>query len=140
MVSQQASSLERPCILVVEDDSAVRRSLQLLLRSKGYDVRAYGSASIALDDPNVHATHCLVADLMMPGVDGVALLGALRANAWDGPAVLLSGFLDDEAREMARAAGFAAVLDKPMPEARLTEILAGLLGERPVDDRALATD
>lgn len=127
MSLQKTNPDARPCILVVEDDTAVRRSLQLLLRAHGYDVRAYGSAVAALSDEKARAAVCLVADLMMPDVDGIALLNQLRGASWHGPAVLISGHLTQMSRQAADDAGYAAVLDKPVPDSRLTDVVAGLL-------------
>jgi FixJ family two-component response regulator len=127
MTQRSGGSDERPCILVVEDDSAVRRSLQLLLRAQGYDVRAYGSALAALADDKARRAACLVADLSMPDVDGIELLSELRATSWQGPAVLISGHLTGHSRDAATGVGYDVVLDKPVIDSKLTEVVAGLL-------------
>jgi FixJ family two-component response regulator len=121
------SSSSRPCILIVEDDDAVRRSLQLLLRSRGMEVRAYASARSALGDSAVMEGKCLIADLMMPEVDGIELLRKLRANGWTGPAVLVSGHLTPQLEEMAISAGYGAVLHKPVSEGTITGLMADLM-------------
>jgi FixJ family two-component response regulator len=121
------SSSPRPCILVVEDDDAVRRSLQLLLRSRGMEVRAYASACSALGDSAVMEGKCLIADLMMPEVDGIDLLRKLRENGWSGPAVLVSGHLTPQLEELAMSAGYGAVLHKPVSEGTLTGLMADLM-------------
>jgi CheY-like chemotaxis protein len=118
----------RPRILLVEDDAAVRRSLQLLFRANGYDVRAYSSPRGLASDQEALRSDCLVADLMMPDQDAVGLLSELRAAGWQGPAVLISGFLTKEQEARARDAGFGAVLAKPIPELALSTAIAGLLG------------
>ena len=120
----------RPCILIVEDDSAVRRSLQLRLRAAGFDVRAYAAASAALADPASRAAACLIADLVMQEIDGMRLLRTLREDGWKGPAILISGFLDDALSARALAASFSAVLDKPLADERLMETLSALV-DRP---------
>jgi CheY-like chemotaxis protein len=117
----------RACVLVVEDDAAVRRSLQLLLRSHGLDVRAYASARRALADPRARAARCLIADLAMPDLDGIALLRALRADGWAGPAILISGELDEDIEQRGRDAGFELVLRKPMFDGQLTARIADLI-------------
>ncbi|MGE5722583.1 MAG: response regulator [Sphingomonadales bacterium] len=118
-------------VLVVEDDNAVRRSLQLLLRSRGYEVRAYPTAKLAMGDPQSLATDCLIADLVMPGGDGIALLHHLRSHDWAGPAMLISGYLTPEAETRAHDAGFTAIFKKPLPE---TVIVSAL--ERMMDGKA----
>lgn len=117
----------RPCVLIVEDDAAVRRSLQLLLRGRGLDVRAHASARQALADPNTRTAACLVADLVMPEVDGVSLLSALREDGWKGPAILVSGFLTPERVAAAERVGFTAVLKKPFADASLVEAVSRVI-------------
>lgn len=112
---------DRPRILLVEDDAAVRRSLQLLLQSQGYDVRAYRSAVGLAGNPEALGACCLVADLMMPDLDALGLLADLRAVGWRGRALLVSGHLDEEWKRRGLAAGFEAVLAKPLPDALLSQ-------------------
>lgn len=106
----------RPRLLLVEDDAAVRRSLQLLLQSQGYDVRAYRTGVGLANDPEALRARCLVADLVMPEVDGLELLNDLRVAGWHGASILISGHLTDELADFARAKGFDVVLKKPISE------------------------
>lgn len=117
----------RPCILIVADDAAVRRSLELRLRAAGFDVRAYAEARQALADPETRRAACLIADLVTPGVDGPDLLRMIRAAGWQGPAVLIGGFLTDERTAKALRESYAAVLDKPLADARLMETVNRLV-------------
>lgn len=121
------TSRHRACVLVVEDDASVRRSIQLLLRSYGLDVRAYASPQQLLDDPTAHSAQCLIADLVMPDVDGIGLRRALGASGWTGRSVLISGHLDDALVEEAKAAGFDLILNKPVPEMHLATKIGELL-------------
>lgn len=120
----------RPCVLIVEDDDAVRRSLQLLLRANGLDARAFSSAAQALADPRTREAECLVADLVMPEVDGIELLEGLRKDGWQGPAVLISGYLTDPLEKQAKEAGFAVILQKPLREHILVESVRTLISRR----------
>jgi FixJ family two-component response regulator len=117
----------RARILLVEDDSAVRRSLHLLLSGERYDVRAYRSAVGLAQDPEVLRAACLIADLMMPEKDAVQLLGELRAAGWSGPAILISGHLDDHRTAAAEQAGFAMILSKPIAANLLKKSVAQLI-------------
>lgn len=117
----------RPTILVVEDDDAVRRSLQLLLRSHGFDVKAYASPGYALADKQNRSAACLISDLMMPGLDGLMLLTNLRTEGWKGPAILISGYMSAAHRIRATAIGFGAILDKPIADSKLMDTLRGLM-------------
>lgn len=103
----------KPCILVVEDDDSMRRSMQLFLRGRGFDVLTYASADRLLREENLAEAACLVADYKLGEQDGISLLGALRARGWTGPAILTTGFPSEEVRSSARTAGFDLLLEKP---------------------------
>jgi FixJ family two-component response regulator len=122
---------ERPRVLLVEDDAAVRRSLQLLLRGHGLDVRAYATARQALADPQARSAACLVVDLVMPEIDGIALLAALRAAGWNGPAILISGQLTPERFATAGQAGFVTILRKPFADESIVETVHRVLADHP---------
>lgn len=105
----------------------MRRSLQLVLTGRGHHVRAYASAIGLAHDPAALACDCLIADLITPPTDAVALLGDLRSVGWSGRALLISGVLDESWRERALAVGYDAILTKPLSEtllARTVEQLA----------------
>ena len=121
------SSAPGSSILLVEDDDAVRRSLQLLLRSRGYDVRAHASAVGLAQDLGARGCDCLVADLMMPQVDAIQLLAEFRAAGWKGKSVLISGHLDARWESKAREAGFDVALRKPLSESVLARTVDELL-------------
>lgn len=105
----------------------MRRSLQLLLRAQDYDVRAYGSGQSLSADPEALKADCLVADLLIPDTDGVSLLGKLRAVGWKGPAILISGHMDDAWKSRAQKGGFAHVLEKPLSDNLLVAALRKLV-------------
>src|SRR6516225_5124690 len=89
----------KPQVVIVEDDPAVRRSLQLLLRGQGFDVRAFASAETSTADGVFGKPDCLVADYRLERLDGIALLSRLRSAGWQGPAVLVTAFPSDELAE-----------------------------------------
>jgi FixJ family two-component response regulator len=116
-----------PTILLVEDDDAVRRSLQLLLSAHGYGVRSHAAAAGLAQDPAALGCACLVADLMMPQTDALQLLAELQAAGWTGKAILISGFLDAEWERRAREAGYDAILPKPISHSVLIRAVTDLL-------------
>jgi two-component system, LuxR family, response regulator FixJ len=127
MVSASNNSSAPQRVLLVEDDGAVRRALQLLLRAEGYDVRAYPSAVGLWHDPEALRSDCLVADLVMPDKDAIELLTAMRAAGWEGQAILISGYLTADRERKAREAGYTKVLPKPIGDTVLTKAVAELL-------------
>jgi FixJ family two-component response regulator len=128
-MQQLGSEMEdRKRILLVEDDAAVRRSLQLVLAGAGYDVRAYGLPTGLAKDSEAMQSSCLVADLILDDGDAIGLLNEMRAEGWAGPAVLISGRLNDKWRSEALRAGFDAVLEKPISGAPLLKEINRLIG------------
>ncbi len=116
-----SSEQGRPRVLLVEDDHGVRRSIQLLLRGRGLDVRAYASGAALLADPRALSAACLVADYRMPEMSGFDILRGLRDLGWRGPALLITGFHSAELVARARRAGFGHVVEKPLVDSVLVE-------------------
>ncbi|MBB5686656.1 response regulator [Sphingobium boeckii] len=126
-VATGALMVERPKILLLEDDPGVRRSLQLLLQAQGLDVRAYASGVSLLADETTAGAICLVADYRLEDLDGIAVLSRLRAKHWDGPAILITAFPTEALRRRALVAGFAVVMEKPLRPRALTETLSRMV-------------
>ena len=122
-----APAQAHPCVLLVEDDDGVRRSLLLLLKSRGYEVKAHPSAVGLARDVAALGCGCIVADLMMPQVEALQMLAEFREAGWNGKAILISGFLDSRWEEKGRAAGFDVVLPKPISESVLVRTVEELL-------------
>jgi FixJ family two-component response regulator len=121
------SSAERPKVLLAEDDAGVRRSLQLLLQARGYDVRAHASGRTLLADPMCSGAVCLVADYRLDELNGFEVLSTLRARGWNGPAVLITAYSTADLQEHAASRGFQAVIEKPFREGAVAETVARLL-------------
>ena len=132
---QSSVSQNRKRILLVEDDAAVRRSLQLMFTAHGYDVRSYPSSDGLAADAEALQAACLVADLMLPGPDAIKLLEQMRAAGWSGKAVLISGYLKNGSLALAKATGFDAVLAKPIMAGQLLGDVQRLVGTASEPDR-----
>jgi len=115
------------CVFLVDDDPAVRRALTRVLREGGHAVEAYESAEAFLARADTRASGCLVLDVSMPGLDGLALQGRL-AEAGDAmPIVFLTGHGDIPMTVRAMKAGAADFLTKPVAsEALLAAVRAAL--------------
>ncbi|USQ94480.1 response regulator [Caulobacter sp. RL271] len=130
MTSSPSASESRTSILLVEDDPAIRRSLQLHLRARHLDVRAFGACRPALADGAAGEAAVLVSEYRLPDGDGLGLLTALRAKAWRGAAILLTAETTRDLEDAARSAGYARVLRKPLIEAALGDLVERLLKEQ----------
>lgn len=115
----------RDVVLLVEDEDAVRRSLQLFLTGQGYHVRAYAAAATLLSDRALDDARLLVADYRLPDSNGVHLLTTMRQRGWTGRAVLMTGHRSEQVEGMAREAGYASIMGKPLQHQHLLLALEG---------------
>lgn len=123
----EAHVAERHKVLLVDDDAGVRRSLQLLLHAQGFDVRAYAAGASLLADPTTQHAACFVADYLMPDLDGLAILHSLRARGWSGAAILITAYHSPSLAARAGAVGFDAVMEKPLREHALADMVLRLI-------------
>lgn len=109
----------RSTIGVVEDDTGVRTALQQLLRAAGFSALTFASAEEFLSSDALGQVDCLIADVNLPGMSGVALVKALGANSRRVPAVLITGRDDAGTIELMRQAGNVPRLHKPFSDDEL---------------------
>ena len=103
---------QQQTILLVDDDSALRGSLEFILGIEGYKVRAYARGRELLDDPNLPDKGCLVIDQRLPDIEGLKLIDALRARSVDLPAVLVTTNPSRALRRRAEEAN-VTIVEKP---------------------------
>lgn len=108
-------------VVIVEDSEAVRRSLTLLLRTRGFAVEAFASAIELVSMRHVPDADCLLIDYKMPKMDGLTLLSRLRSLGCLAPAILITGYVTNELRRRALEAGFVSVIDKPPERLKLVD-------------------
>lgn len=106
-------------IVVVEDDPGVRTALQQLLRSVAFDTLTFASAEEFLNAGANEQADCLIADVNLPGISGVALLKRLAASGSALPAVLITGRDDPATRHLIQQAGAVPRLRKPFSDDEL---------------------
>lgn len=117
-------------VLLIDDDAAVRGSLQFALEQEGIAVRVYADAAELLSAADFSAPACLVIDYVLPGMDGIALMGTLRSQAVDLPAILIAGRTTPDMRDRALEAGFADILEKPLQDSALVDAIRTALAAR----------
>jgi len=103
-------------ILVVDDDADVRDSLRALLESSGFSVVDHDSAAAVLSDPAIDKAHCLIADIRMPGMDGLQLQEELNRRKIPVPIIVVTGHGDVPLAVRAMKAGAIDFLEKPFDE------------------------
>jgi FixJ family two-component response regulator len=101
-------------IFLVDDDPAVRKALSRALREEGWQVEAFESAEAFLTREDHTARGCLVLDVAMPGLDGLALQSRLAEAGQALPIVFLTGHGDIPTSVRAIKAGAEDFLTKPV--------------------------
>ena len=109
-------------ITIVDDDEAVRASTKALVRSLGYNARAFSSAEEFLD-ANLDDSSCLILDIQMKGLSGVELQARLVAQGRHTPIIFVTAFPDERARDQAINAGAIGFLYKPLSNEKLEKFL-----------------
>lgn len=117
-----------PVVFVVDDDAAFQAGLVRLLRASGYTVASFASASEFLAQRGSCAVGCVVADLDMPGMDGLALQSALAGSDAPLPVVFLTGQGDIPTTVRAMRGGAEDFLTKTAPKEALIAALERALG------------
>src|SRR5262245_23881649 len=118
---------EGPLISIVDDDDALRNSLDDLIRSIGLRTQDFRSAEAFLSSPQARDTACLILDVRMPGMSGLELQRQIVAANWRLPIIFITAHADDDARERALEAGAVAFLYKPFREEDLLNAIDAAL-------------
>jgi FixJ family two-component response regulator len=116
-----------PLISIVDDDDAVRNSLDDLIRSIGFGTQGFSSADAFLSSNQARDTACLILDVRMPGMNGIDLQRQIVATNWRIPIIFITSHADDDARARALKAGAVAFLYKPFREEELLDALHAAL-------------
>jgi len=125
--------MKKLLVSVVEDDQFFRDSMERLMRSMGYTVETFPSASDFLASPRLAETNCLIADVHMPVMTGIELHRELVDADYAIPTILVTAYPNDADRERALNEGVVCYLRKPVDEEHLKRCLHEALnsGETP---------
>lgn len=108
-------------VFIVDDDEEVRDALQLLMQSIGLNAETYDSAQSYLDTFDAEKPGCLVLDVRMKGMSGLALQTHLASFAIHPPIIMITGHGDISMAVQAVQAGALDFLEKPFNEQTLLE-------------------
>jgi len=116
-------------VLVVDDSTSVRKVLERLLTTRGLQVFTAETAEQGLEQANGNSPNLVIADVVMPGMNGFELCQSLRLDSRtkDIPVILISGIINDGVVAQANQAGAFAVVSKPFtPDDLFPKIEAAL--------------
>jgi two-component system response regulator FixJ len=127
-------------VYVIDDDEAMRDSLDFLLGSADFEVTLFESAQHFLDAVSGIGFGCVVSDVRMPGIDGLELLKRLKTNRSSLPVVIMTGHGDVPLAVEAMKLGAADFLEKPFEDDRLIGMIDAALrqaGSNALSDAAM---
>src|SRR4051812_1651019 len=110
-------------IFLVDDDASFLRATSRLLRASGFAVKTFASAAAFFAERDQDAAGCLVADLQMPGMNGLELQAALARTRNPLPTLFLTGHADIPSSVRAIRGGAEDFLDKTAPKAELLDVI-----------------
>ena len=117
-------------VYVIDDDPAMRDSLDFLLGSAGFSVRVFDSAQVFLDELAKLEPGCVVTDVRMPGIDGIELLRRMHSGARKLPVIVMTGHGDVRLAVEAMKLGALDFLEKPFEDDRLIGMIETALSEQ----------
>jgi diguanylate cyclase (GGDEF)-like protein/PAS domain S-box-containing protein len=109
-----------PTVFLVDDDEGVRESIALFLREEGFAVEAFSSAADFLGTYSADREGCLVLDVTLPGMSGLALQETLAAKQLRVPIIFITGHGDVPMSVKAMKGGAFDLIEKPLDHARLS--------------------
>jgi CheY-like chemotaxis protein len=124
-----------PRILVIDDDAAVRKTLEILLTAEGFDVVEAGTGKAGVEAIKIGAFDLVIVDLFMPEMDGLKTTEAIRQHNATVPIIAASGFMFSGScptmpnfDAMATEAGAVATLYKPFRPKELLQTIENVIG------------
>jgi two-component system response regulator FixJ len=119
-----------PLIHVIDDDDAVRDSLQFLLETEDFLVRSWASATQFLSEAGAAEGDCVVTDVRMPGMTGMDLVRELATRGSLMPVVMITGHGDVPLAVEAMRAGVADFIEKPFADEAILRAIRRALEQR----------
>ena len=117
-------------VYVIDDDPAMRDSLDFLLGSAGFSVHVFDSAQVFLDELAKLDPGCVVTDVRMPGINGMELLRRINSGPRKLPVIIMTGHGDVRLAVEAMKLGALDFLEKPFEDDRLIGMIETALSEQ----------
>lgn len=128
-VDRRARVTERPRILVVDDEASIRELLSKTLALAEYDVDTAQDGRAAVERLRLGHYDLLIADLKMPGLDGLSLIREAKRLNVELPVIIITGFSTESSAIEAVNLGVAGYLTKPFRVPQVLAAAARALGE-----------
>ena len=127
--ARPATGTTRPRVLVVDDEASIRDLLSKTLALAEYDVDVAADGRSALERMRMYPYDLLIADLKMPGMDGLTVIREAKRYKADLPVIIITGFSTESSAIEAVNLGVAGYLTKPFRVPQVLAAAAKALGE-----------
>jgi excisionase family DNA binding protein len=127
--TRPASGASRPRVLVVDDEASIRDLLAKTLALAEYEVDVAPDGRSALERMRMYAYDLLIADLKMPGMDGLTVIREAKRYKSDLPVIIITGYSTESSAIEAVNLGVAGYLTKPFRVPQVLAAAAKALGE-----------
>lgn len=118
------SDTEKPLVLIIDDDEALRRSMAFLISTIGLECRGFDNAEHFLREmPQPGRSGCILMDVRMPGMSGMELLRILRERGSVLPVLMITGHGDVPMAVAALKAGADDFIEKPFNDQHLLDAI-----------------
>lgn len=107
---------QRTVVVVIDDDASLLKSVARLLACHGIESRTFASAEAFLESDSVQTATCLLLDIHLGGISGIALQRRLAASGSKCPVIFITASDDEATRNEAMDAGCIAYLRKPFTQ------------------------
>ncbi len=122
MTAQSAQDRESPYVAVVDDDPAICKSIRLLLAPLGFSVEMFASGGEVIDSLVDRMPDCLITDLRLPDISGLAMLRRIgELHGFHPPCIVITGHADVATAVQAMREGALDLLEKPFAPQRLLD-------------------
>ena len=122
--------MAKSIVVGVDDDPRVRQSIESLVESAGYAPLVFSSAEEFLRSGTLAGAACVIADVRMPGIDGIELQRRIRVERPQLPIIFISAHYEDDVRQRAIGGGAMDVLNKPFDADDLLGAIGRALAEQ----------
>lgn len=116
-------------VYIVDDDAAIRHSLEMLMQSVGHKFKSYGSARAFLDSFDPSIPGCLLLDVRMPEISGLDLQHLLNQDKIKIPVIIITGHGDVPMAVRAMKQGAVDFIEKPFHDQNLLDSIAKALAK-----------
>ncbi len=127
-IGSKAASPLNGTIHIVDDDDAVRDSLQILLEARGYRVESHAGGREFFASLRGEPSGCVLLDINMPVMSGIEVLAELRSRWPDLPVILITGRAENITPAQAIASGALDLLEKPFRDDALAKAIDRAFG------------